>query len=359
MKNKINVTSTTLPPRKEFDALVDSIWATKHLTNNGPLLKRFESEIKNYLGLKDFQFVANGTIALQIALEALDIREGEIITTPFSYVATVSSILWQRCTPVFVDIDKDTLCIDPSKIEAAITAKTKAIMPVHVFGNACDVESIHRIAKAHKLKVVYDAAHAFGVKYKGKSLLSYGDISTVSFHATKAFNTIEGGAVIARGIRVNRKLDLIKRFGHLGDNHYVLGINAKANEFQAAMGLATLPYFEDNVAKRKALHEYYDELLKYRFKKQKRSAKASSNYTYYPIILSSERELRKIEKRLAGINVFPRRYFYPSLNELPYLSGSNSCPISEDISKRILCLPLYAELEMDSVLRICKVILDE
>ena len=359
MREKIQVTKSTLPPRKEFNDLVDAIWKSHHLTNNGPLLKRFEKEAKSYLGQDRFQFVSNGTIALQIALEALDIRDGEVITTPFTYVATVSSILWQRCTPVFVDIDPETLCIDASKIEKAITKKTKAIMPVHVFGNPCDVTTIGKIAKAHNLKVIYDAAHAFGVTYKGKSLLDHGDISTVSFHATKAFHTIEGGAVIARTSKIDKRLNLIKKFGHLGDDHYTLGINAKPNEFQAAMGVANLKYFKSNVEKRKALSEYYDTLLGDRFQKQKRPDKSDSNYTYYPILLRSEKELKNVEKRLNKIDVYPRRYFYPSLNTLPYLVKTQKCPIAEDISVRILCLPLYVDLKKSQVLEICKVVLDE
>lgn len=327
---------------------MDDIWRTGQLTNNGPFLKDFEKRVKSHESVKYFQFVANGTIALQLALESLDIRDGEVITTPFSYVATTSSILWHRCKPVFVDIDPDTLCIDPLKIEAAITKKTKAIMPVHVFGNPCDVELIAKIAKKHKLKVIYDAAHAFGVRHKGKSLIDYGDVSAISFHATKSFHTIEGGGLVARTKETDTKIDLIKRFGHVGDEHYALGINAKANEFQAAMGLANLPYFKSNVAERKRLTRMYDDKLGSKVQRQMRAGDTVSNYTYYPIILQSEHQLRSVMKKLEGESIHPRRYFYPSLNKLPYLQNASDCLVSEDISSRILCLPLFPGLE-DSV----------
>jgi dTDP-4-amino-4,6-dideoxygalactose transaminase len=356
---KINVTSAFLPPREEFDGYIDDIWKTGQLTNNGPFLKEFEKQVKVHESVKNFQFVANGTIALQLALEALDIRDGEVITTPFSYVATTSSILWHRCKPVFVDIDPETLCIDPVKIEAAITNKTKAIMPVHVFGNPCDVEAIAKIARKHKLKVVYDAAHSFGVRHKGKSLIDYGDVSAISFHATKSFHTIEGGGLVARTQETDRKIDLIKRFGHVGDEHYALGINAKANEFQAAMGLANLPYFKSNVADRRRLTELYDKNLGTAVQKQKRAEDTVSNYTYYPVILRSERRLKAVMKRLESDSIHPRRYFYPSLNKLPYLKHSSECPVSEDISSRILCLPLFPGLEDSVVNIVSEAILDE
>src|SRR6185437_9557092 len=238
---KIHVTKSFLPPLNEYQEYLSKIWKSGQLTNQGPLLKEFETKVADYLGVHNFHFVANGTLALQVAKRALDITEGEIITTPFTYVATTSAILWERCKPVFVDIEPNTFCIDADKIEAAITSKTKAILPVHVFGFPCDVEKIEAIAKKHKLKVIYDGAHAFGVKLKGRPLLSYGDIATCSFHATKLFHTIEGGCVIVNDDKnLSDRLELIKHFGHFGDDHYMLGINAKASEFQAAMGLSNL-----------------------------------------------------------------------------------------------------------------------
>ena len=335
---------------------LNQIWSSGQLTNQGPLSQQFEKKTKEYLGVDDFHFVANGTLALQIALKALDITEGEVITTPFSYVATTSAILWERCQPVFVDIEPETFCIDTNKIEAAITNQTKAIMPVHVFGQPCDVEKIDAIAKKHNLKVIYDAAHAFGVEYKGKSLVSYGDISICSFHATKLFHTIEGGAIIARDKAVSEKVEIMRRFGHTGDEHFMLGINAKASEFQAAMGLCNLKYVDENIQKRKQVVEQYDQLLGNRFQAINIPDGTKYNYAYYPIILDSEAQLLDVLDRLKQINVFPRRYFYPSLNTLPYVEKGQSCPVSEDIALRILCLPLYPGLEAENINKICEVL---
>lgn len=353
---RINVTKTFLPPIEEYEKYLTRIWKNNQLTNQGPLLKEFEQNTKNYLEVDNFQFVANGTIALQIALRALDITEGEVITTPFSYVATTSAILWERCKPVYVDIDPDTLCIDPDKIEAAITKETKAIMAVHVFGNPCDIEAIDKIAQKHSLKVIYDGAHAFGVRHKDKALLSYGDISTCSFHSTKLFHTIEGGCVIAKDKEVDGRLDLIKRFGHNQDNHHMLGINAKASELQAAMGLCNLGYIDEIIRDRKEVVELYDNLLSGKFQRPKLRQDTIYNYAYYPIIFEEESELQEAVEKLTQHNILPRRYFYPSLNTLPYLEDGQSCPVSEDIAKRILCLPLYPGLEDGRIEFIAKTI---
>lgn len=354
----IYVTKTFLPPREDFDAYVDRIWQSNQLTNNGTLSGEFEEEVSKYLKInkENFRHVANGTMALQLALRALGITEGEIITTPFSYVATTSSILWERCTPVFVDINPETLNIDSGKIEAAVTPKTKAIMPVHVFGNPCDVEAIQSIAGRHSLKVIYDAAHAFGVVHKGKSLLDYGDVSTCSFHATKLFHTVEGGAIYAKDKAIINKVELLKRFGHNGDDHIQLGINAKANEFNAAMGLANLRHIEEIIVDRKRACDFYSSLLGGSFRRPIISKDTDYNFSYYPIIFDSEELLLQAKLKLEEANVFPRRYFYPSLNTLPYLVGFQSCPISEDISKRILCLPLYFSIENRDMERICGII---
>lgn len=356
--NKILVTKSYLPDIDLYKSYIDSIWDKCYLTNQGPLVQTLESELKSYLDVEHFHFVSNGTIALQISLHALDINEGEIITTPFSYVATVSSILWERCTPVFVDIDPDTLCIDSKKLEMAITPKTKAIMAVHVFGYPCDVEEIERIANKHGLKVIYDGAHAFGAKFKGKSLLDYGDISTCSFHATKLFQTIEGGCVIARDSATNDRLGLIKSFGHLGDNHYCLGINAKASEFQAAMGLCNIKDIEKILSARKDISETYNALLDGLIKTPYMPEEFEYNYAYYPAIFPTEDICQRTIEALNKNDIFPRRYFYPSLNSLCYLENKTACPISEDIASRILCLPLYVGLEKDNVQRICKIIKD-
>jgi len=352
---RINVTKTFLPPIEEYEAYLEKIWSDGQLTNQGPLLQEFENKTKAYLGTENFHFVSNGTIALQLALRALNITDGEIITTPFSYVATASSIIWERCTPVFVDIDSDTLCIDPAIIEQAITPHTRAIMPVHVFGIACDIEAIENIAKKHNLRTIYDGAHAFGAKYKQKALLSYGDISTCSFHATKLIHTIEGGGIITKDEGVSDKVELIKRFGHNYDDHVTLGINAKATEFQAAMGLANLKYLDENIAKRRQISELYDSLLG-SIVRQPNYGETERNYAYYPVIFENESQLNLVTESLNKRDIYPRRYFFPSLNTLPYLEGYVECPVSEDIATRILCLPLYPDIGDDVVREVSRVI---
>lgn len=355
---KIHVTKTFMPPIEEYQTYLEKIWQSGQITNQGPLLKEFEQKAQNYLNVDNFHFVANGTIALQVALRALGITDGEVITTPFSYVATTSAILWEHCEPVFVDIDPHTLCIDPKKIEAAVTEKTKAIMPVHVFGYPCDVKAIDEIAKKHNIPVIYDAAHTFGVMYKGKSLLSYGDIATCSFHATKLFHTIEGGCICVQDKTLSDNIDLIKRFGHYGDDHRMLGINAKASEFNAAMGLCNLPYVPGLINKRKAVSELYDELLANTFERPQLPNDTIYNFGYYPILTKNEEQLNDILTKLAKKDIYPRRYFYPSLNTLPYLDSQQSCPVSEDVATRILCLPLYADLAHEDVHKICEVLLN-
>lgn len=356
MTERVNVTKTFLPPIEEYQAYVQQIWDNVWLTNQGPLLLEFEKQAKAFLGVNDFHFLGNGTLSLQLALRALGVTKGEVITTPFSYVATTSSILWEHCTPVFVDIEPDSLTLDPAKIEAAITPKTRAIMPVHVFGHPCDIEAIDTIAKKHDLKVIYDAAHAFGARYQGRSLLDFGDISMGSFHSTKVFHTVEGGCVVPRDKKVSVIVEEMKRFGHTHDDHHILGINAKASEFHAAMGLCNLKYVSSNIAKRKETVELYDKQLGDIFEKPKVTRPYEPNYGYYPIIAKDERQALQIIDKLAQHNIFPRRYFYPSLNKLPYLQTIQRCPISEDISLRILCLPLSHETSPSLVRKICEVI---
>ncbi|MBL8122093.1 DegT/DnrJ/EryC1/StrS family aminotransferase [Candidatus Saccharibacteria bacterium] len=356
-KERINVTKTFLPPLEEFEPYLHRIWESGQLTNQGSLVLEFENKVAQYLNLDSTQLVSNGTLALQLALEASDIRDGEIITTPFSYVATTSAIMWQRCTPVYVDIDPQTLCIDADKIEASITSKTKAIMPVHVFGNVCNVEKIEAIAKKHKLKVIYDAAHAFGVQYKDSSILGQGDISICSFHATKLFHTIEGGLIVATDKEIGDKVDLIKRFGHNGDDHRTLGINAKASEFQAAMGLVNLKHIDELIAKRKKAASVYDYLLNTsKVHPVRPRGDIKYNYAYYPVLFNSEASLKKAIEALAKKNIFPRRYFYPSLNKLPYIINAAHCPISEDVSLRIACLPLFADIDKSTIMEVSEVL---
>lgn len=352
----IYVTKPYLPPIEEFNEYVRQIFSRGILTNQGPCLKEFESKMKEFVAADNFHYVTNGTIAIQLALKALDIEEGEIITTPFTYVATISGILWERCTPVFVDIEPNNFTIDVNKIEAAITPRTKALMPVHVFGYACDIDAIQKIADKYNLKVVYDAAHAFGSRYKGKPLASYGDISTMSFHATKLFHTIEGGACVVKDKAISDKLDLIKKFGHQGDTHLALGINGKQDEFNAAMGLVNYKHISEILATRKHISDLYDSLLKDYIVRPQKQPDLDYNYAYYPAVFQSETQLLNVLKNLAQEEIFPRRYFYPSLNQLPYLQKASSCPISEDLSLRIACLPLYVGLSDDEVSQICKII---
>lgn len=359
MNERINVTRAFLPPRKEYDAYLDTIWSNNYLTNQGPLLISFEDEVSAYLGVNNFHFVSNGTIALQVALKSLGIEDGEVITTPFSYVATTSSILWEHCTPVYVDINPTDLCIDVKKIEAAITPNTKAIMPVHVFGIACNVVEIERIAEKYDLKVIYDAAHAFGVEVDDKSILIHGDISTCSFHATKLFHTIEGGGIVVNDDAVSKKVELIKRFGHNGDEHSMLGINAKTSEFSAAMGLTNLKHIDSIIGRRKTLYDLYVKLLNEKFYIPAPSKNQKYNYAYMPVLFRDEEELKTCFAKLEKENIYPRRYFYPSLNKLPYLENQQACPISEDIAVRIACMPLYDTLDTDVVEKICSILNDE
>lgn len=352
----INVTRSFMPPIEEYQKYLEQIWESRYLTNEGPLLNRLNDRLKKYLKIDNIELVTNGTIALQLALRALDISEGEIITTPFSFVATSTSIIWERCKPIFVDIDEENLCIDPNKIENAITKNTKAIMAVHVFGYPCEVEKLQDIANRYNLKVIYDGAHAFGSRYKGKSLLEYGDITTCSFHATKLFHTIEGGACIAKEKSVSKKIKSIKNFGSVNGEYKNVGINAKMTEFNAAMGLANLEYIDVNIQERKNLSYIYDENLKEIIARPKNIEGLEYNYIYYPVILKNEKETLSIIKKLNENDINPRRYFYPSLNTLEYIKDRGNCPISEDISKRILCLPLYNGLKEEDILRICKII---
>lgn len=343
----IPVNKTSLPPMREYFSMIETCWENSHLTNHGPLVQKLESELSSFIEAKNFLLTNNGTSALQLAIRALGLKR-EIITTPFSYVATTSSILWEHCTPVFVDISSNGFCIDVDKIEERITPQTEAILAVHVYGNPCDVNQIQAIADKHQLKVIYDAAHAFGVKLNGVPITNFGDISTLSFHATKLFHTVEGGGIVTSNDDVAEKMMLQRAFGHRQDDHYILGINAKMNEFQAAMGLCNIPQIESVRSNRKLASDYYDkelegfehvEILKF-------APEVHRNYAYYPIILKSEQICLKIQSALKLTGVSTRRYFYPSLNTLPYVKYS-SCSVSEDICTRVLCLPLYSDLSLE------------
>ena len=340
----INVTKTFFPPIEEYQLQIQRIWKNQWLTNRGELVLELEDKIKKYLDVNHVLITNNGTIPLQIALKLLG-KQGEVITTPFSYVATTAAIIWENCTPVFVDIHPEYLTIDETKIEAAITNKTTAILATHVFGNPCQVEVIEAIAKKHNLKVIYDAAHCFGVTYNKESVFNYGDISTCSFHATKLFHTAEGGALFAKEADLQHQLFYSHNFGHNGPlTFHGLGINAKISELQAAMGLAVLPYIDKILSERKRVVDFYNSNLNFqKLKTIKIRENTEWNYSYYPVIFETEEKLLAIQEVLNEKNIFPRRYFYPSLNTIQYV---DECimPFSESIATRVMCLPLYVGL---------------
>ncbi len=352
----IPVTKPFLPPIQEYEHYLQAIWKRNWLTNNGPLVNELELKLKDYLALKHLLFVTNGTIAIQLAIKALGLK-GKIITTPFSYVATTSSIVWEGCEPVFVDIDAATCNIDPAKIEEAITPDTSAILATHVYGNPCDVEAIDEIAKRRNLKVIYDGAHAFGVQINGKSIFEYGDVSTCSFHATKLFHTVEGGAVVTKDPDLLKKIAYLRNFGHDGPDRFAdLGINGKNSEFHAAMGLVNLKYVDQIIETRKGLSEHYDRFLPtFQGVKPVVPETVTYNYAYYPLIFNSEKLLLDVLETLQQNWIHPRRYFFPSLEDLPYVNHKARCPVSDTISKRALCLPLFDTLtpeEIDMIFRL-------
>jgi dTDP-4-amino-4,6-dideoxygalactose transaminase len=340
----INVTKTFFPPIEEYQTQLLRIWKNQWLTNRGELVLELEEKLKEYLSVNNIIIMNNGTVPLQIAIKNLA-QGGEIITTPFSYVATTAAIVWENCTPVFVDIHQEYFTIDETKIEAAITEKTTAIIATHVFGNPCNVEVIEQIAAKHNLKVIYDAAHAFGVTYKGKSIFDYGDVSTCSFHATKLFHTGEGGAIFCKDTELREKLFYSHNFGHNGplDFHGV-GINGKITELQAAMGLSVLPHMTEIIDGRKKVIEFYDAHLDFtKISKIKIRENTNWNNSYYPVLFETEAALLEAQKKLNEAQIFPRRYFYPSLNTINYVK-STSMPVSESVASKILCLPLYVDL---------------
>lgn len=353
-KHNIFVSKPYLPPLNEYITYLEKIWQNQYLTNGGPLVNELEEKLQSYFGVKHVLFVSSGTTALQLAIKALGITK-EIITTPFTFAATPHSILWEHAIPRFVDIDPLTFCIDPDKIVEAITPNTQAILPVHIYGIPCDIEKIESIAKQYKLKVIYDAAHAFGVKVNGHSVLSYGDISTISFHATKLFSTGEGGAVITNNDQLAQRIKMLRNFGIVNDKVQNIGINAKNSELHAAYGLASLQHIDEILKKRKMLSELYDVMFhECNITKPYVDQSIIYNYPYYPIVFANEEILNKTLDNLKQHNIFARRYFYPSLNTLE--NNQTSCPISEFISSRILCLPLYPDLHPSDVKLISTII---
>jgi dTDP-4-amino-4,6-dideoxygalactose transaminase len=307
--------------------------------------------------LEHLVYVTNGTIALQMALKTLKITK-EVITTPFSYVATTSALVWEGCNPVFVDIDRDTFNINPKKIEEAITEDTQAILATHCFGNPCDVEEIDRIAQKYKLKVIYDAAHCFGTKFKGKSIFEWGDISTTSFHATKLFHTIEGGAIFSKDPEIMKELEWRRNFGHNGpEDFHGVGINGKNSEFHAAMGIVNFSYINEILNSRKMQASYYSNLLSdTKLILPKVTSEVECNNSYFPVVFKNEDELLKVKNNLENAEIFPRRYFYPTLSSLHYVEKYPT-PIADDISNRILCLPIYYEISELQIELICKIII--
>lgn len=355
----IPVTKTTLPPLEEYISRLEGIWKTGQVTNNGPLCRELGECLQNYLKVPRMELVSNGTLALQLAIKALGLT-GEIITTPYSYVATTNAILWEGCQPVFVDIDPQTFCIDARLIEAAVTDQTSAVLATHVYGYPCDVDRIEQVARKYNLKVIYDAAHAFGVKFNGRSLLLHGDCSTLSFHATKLFHTAEGGAVICKHGEVARKVFIMARFGHIGEDNYLdIGINAKLSELHASMGLVILPKVKEIVSGRRQRSIWYDECFAgCNVQRPQVSAGLEYNYAYYPVLFASSEKMSQVRQALLDNNIGPRRYFYPSLNTLPFLHPvlQRKCPVSESIAKRVLALPLWHQISRTDIERVASVL---
>ena len=349
----IHVTKAFLPPEEEYFIWLRKACATNILTNNGPIHRELEETLRARFNVPHLRLMSNGTLAIQLAIRALGVK-GKVITTPFSYVATTSALLWEGCTPVFADILPDTCCIDPAAIEALIDEDSTAILATHVYGIPCDVEAIDAIARKHGLKVIYDAAHAFDVDYKGKSILAYGDASTLSFHATKLFHTVEGGAVVLHDAAADDRLRLLRSFGHVGDEHFSLGMNAKMSEVHAAMGMAVLPHVEHIIAERERAFQDYDKalvglpLVRPAFPDGTRC-----NYAYYPVLFPTGNARMQAMADLSSQGINARRYFFPSLNTLPYVQNVRM-PISEDLADRVLCLPLYAGLEQADIDRVCR-----
>ena len=345
----INVTKPYLPDIKKYERYIESIYENKWLTNHGPLEKELTTRLSEYLGVKNLILVANGTLALSVAYKLLNLKK-KAITTPFSFVATTSSLVWDNINPVFSDIDSKTFNLNPTLIEKCIESDVDAIVPVHVFGNACDIDSIQHIADRNNLRVVYDASHTFGVKYKNRSILSYGDVSTLSFHATKLFHTVEGGALVVNDDKLYDTAKNIIDFGYDSAGMVSnLGINAKLSEFHAAMGLAVLDDIDKILEKRQIIVERYNFLLTDLFEYQEYNIDCTKNYSYFPVLFRSEMCLKKCMSHLNDNGIFPKRYFTPSLDRLPYLENDSYVPVSWDISGRILCLPLYPDLTISDV----------
>ncbi len=365
--SNIYVTRPFLPPLDEFKPYLDAIWESGVLTNGGQYHKKLEEELCRYLGVKYISLFSNATIALITALQALKIN-GEVITTPFSFVATSHALRWNNIEPIFVDIEPEYLNIDPARIEEAITSNTKAIMPVHCYGNPCYIDKIEQIAQHYQLKVIYDAAHAFGVKKNGSSILNYGDLSIISFHATKVFNTFEGGAIVCPNLEIKNRIDRLKNFG-FEDEVTVnsVGINGKMSEIHAAFGLLQLNYIDQAISERKKIDTFYRQRLSScsGITLLKIPHSTTLNYSYFPILVNEEYPLSRdnLYLKLKQSNIFSRRYFYPLISQFPMYKNSPSAkqdnlPIATKIGKQILCLPIYPGLTESDQIKICDLILN-
>ncbi len=357
----ITVTKPDLPPLEEYVEYLKKIWKSRWLTNNGELLQLFERKLREFLKVENLLCVVNGTLALHCAIKALEL-EGEVITTPFTFPATTNVIIWEGLTPVFADIDRQTFNIDPEDVERKITERTCAIIAVHTFGNPCYVEELEEIAEKYNLKIIYDAAHAFGVEYKGRSVLNYGDVSTLSFHATKVFHTIEGGAIVAKDNNLFEKLKLLINHGIKSEEEFVIpGTNAKMNEFQAAMGLCNLKYFDERVRRRKIIVEYYKENLNNLDVEFQKVIASKHNYIYMPVLFKNSKIRNKVYEELSRSGIKSRKYFYPLTTDLACFKNLDlvkkfGLKVAPEISGRILCLPLYSDLTLEDVDRVIKVI---
>jgi len=363
---KILVTQPLLPPLEEFTPYLEKIWESKWLTNNGQFHQQLEQALCEYLGVKHICLFSNGTLALITALQALSIT-GEVITTPFSFVATTHALWWNNIKPVFADIEPHTYNLDPEKVEAAITPNTTAIMPVHVYGNPCNLEAFQQIADTYNLKLIYDAAHAFGVEVNGQSVLNFGDLSVLSFHATKVFNTFEGGAIVCHDEKMKRQIDDLKNFGFRGETTVIApGINAKMNELQAAFGLLQLKYIDEAREKRKQIAETYREELAgiKGIHCLNDLPNTKHAYSYFPILVEEHEfgmSRDELYAKLKENNIFSRRYFYPLISNFPTYRGLTSAnkdnlPAANDIAEKVLCLPIHPQLEKATIKRIVELI---
>lgn len=359
----ITVTKSDLPPLEEYIEYLKKIWSSRWLTNNGEFVRLLERRLEEYLKVKNLGLVANGTLALQLALKALEIK-GEVITTPFTFPATTNVILWEGLTPVFADIDHETFNIDPEDVEKKITDKTSAILAVHVYGNSCYVDELQEIADRYNLKLIYDAAHAFGVEYNNQSVLNYGDISILSFHATKLFHTIEGGAIIVKDEKLFDKLKLLRNFGIKLEEEVVLpGINAKMNEFQAVMGLCNLEDIDEKIRFREKIYEHYKEKLTNTSVKFQKIIASKYNYSYMPVCFENIEKRDEIYLELVKNGIKPRKYFYPLTVYFDYFKDKSinlvekyGLNVAFDVANRVLCLPLYPDLEIVDVDKIISII---